>query len=153
MYDPNLSFGIGEENASKRAASTNGRAGLLRRFSDYVSFARTRVKTRRGMVRRITANGLRTYFNLDAIGYSVARAPMKGLGLSCHPWSKSHRKFSTRMRSLPSEPCVNRRDCPSGDSERPSKCLETGMTVFILPVSKLRNSMEDLPSGFGSGMK
>src|SRR5262245_50361205 len=78
ICDPNLSFRVGEENASKRAAPMNGVLVYWKRFSDYVSFGRTRIKTRRSMVQRIKLDDLRTYFDLDAIGYSAASAPLRG---------------------------------------------------------------------------
>jgi hypothetical protein len=73
---PNLSSGVGEENANRWAGFNQGCADLLKRFSDHVSFAQTRVEAGRGMVQRIKPNDLRTYFDPGAISYSAARAEM-----------------------------------------------------------------------------
>ena len=46
------------------------------------------------------------------------------------------------------------RNRPSGETESPQLGdPEIGVTVFTLPVAKLRNWMEDFPSALGSGMK
>ena len=53
-------------------------AGSVKRFSDHVNFARSRIKTRRRMVQRVKPNDLRTYFDPGTVGYSAASAQMRG---------------------------------------------------------------------------
>src|SRR5262245_32669015 len=52
-------------------------ADLLKRVSNHVSFARTTIKGGRRMVRRITTNDLRTYFDPDAVGHFAGSAEVR----------------------------------------------------------------------------
>ncbi len=84
--------------------------------------------------------------------FSKLRFPWKrGTNVELQP---VYLKFSTSFRSLTiSSICENRRDRPSGETERPVNCgADIGATVFTLPVTKLRNWMEDFVKG-GPGMK